>query len=160
MYVLTVVLSMVVFPIASILIEVLFFQSTTDLVLLIGKWFVLWAVGVRLFLTGLCQVITPQFTTEQILGIKSKEPFIIVQELGFANLSFGVFGIITILNGNWNIPAAIVGGLFYGLAGIRHIVTKERNHLENIAMVSNLFVFIVLLVYLIGIIVNRSITPW
>jgi hypothetical protein len=159
MYILTVVLSMVVCPIASLLVEAVIFQSPTPLVLLAGKWFVFWAVGIRLSLAGLRQAITPQFTTEQILGIKSKEPFIIVQELGFANLSLGLLGISSILSDSWTMPAAIAGGLFYGLAGIRHIATKERNRLENIAMVSDLFVFVVLLVYLTGAIANRSTTP-
>jgi hypothetical protein len=59
----------------------------------------------------------------------------------------GLLGIGTIFNSLWIMPSAIAGGLFYGLAGIRHLTKKERNLFENRAMLSDLFVFIVLLIY-------------
>jgi hypothetical protein len=86
---------------------------------------------VRLFLAGLRQSITPQFTAERIFGMKSKEPLVIVRELGFANLSIGVLGLSTIFRRSWVMPAAIAGGLFYCFAGIGHLMTKTRNRLEN-----------------------------
>jgi hypothetical protein len=120
------------------------------LLTVIGKWFVFWAVGVRLFLAGLRQSITPQFTAERIFGMKSKEPLVIVRELGFANLSIGVLGLSTIFRGSWIMPAAIAGGLFYCFAGIGHLMTKNRNRLENSAMFSDLFAFLVLLICFIA----------
>jgi hypothetical protein len=150
MYILTIILLMFVFPILSVLTELFIFHSAARIILLIGKWFVFWAVGVRLFTAGLRQTLRPQFTAEKILGIRGSDQLIIVQELGFANLSMGILGISTILNGNWILPAAIVGCLFIGLAGIRHVFSKERNPLENSAMLSNLIIFVVLLIYVIG----------
>lgn len=147
MYTLMIVLLMFVFPIASILAEVFLFRSASAIMPLIGKWFVFWPVGVRLFTAGLSQVLRPQFTTEKILRIKDSNQFIIVQELGFANLSMGILGISTTWNGNWTLPAAIVGCLFIGLAGIRHIFSKGKSFLETGAMLSNLIVFVILLVY-------------
>jgi len=149
MYILMILLTMFVLPIASILAEAFLFKSNAGIMFLIGKWFVFWAVGIRLFLAGFRQATDPQFTAEKILGIKGSEPFILVQELGFANLSMGVLGISTIFNGAWTMAAALAGCIFIGLAGIRHIFSKERNRLENSAMVSNLMVSAVLLVYLI-----------
>jgi hypothetical protein len=128
MYILMIILLMFVFPIVSILAEKFFFKSNLGINYLIGKWFVFWAVGVRLFLAGLRQSVQPQFTAEKILGIKASDQRITVQELGFANLSMGTLGIISILNGNWIVPSAIVGCLFIGLAGIRHIFKKERKN--------------------------------
>lgn len=119
-----------------------------------GKWFVFWAVGVRLFSAGLRQAISPQFTAEQIFGIKSKEPLIVVQELGFANVSLGLLGLCAIFRPAWVLPTALAGGLFYGLAALRHIVAQERNQLENFALLSDLFAFIVLLIYFIGAIIH------
>jgi hypothetical protein len=148
MYILTIVLLMFVFPILSILTELFIFHSSAGIILLIGKWFVFWAIGIRLFTAGLRQAIRPQFTAEEIFGIRESQQFIIVQELGFANISMGALGISTILNCNWVLPAAIVGCLFIGLAGVRHVFNKERNLLENGAMVSNLIIFVVLLIYL------------
>ena len=149
MYILMILLTMFVLPLASILVETFFFKGSPGIMPLIGKWFVFWAVGIRLFLAGFRQATNPQFTAEKILGIKGSEPFILVQELGFANLSMGILGIGTLFNGAWTVPAALVGCIFIGFAGIRHILSKERNFLENSAMVSNLIVSAVLLVYLI-----------
>jgi len=140
---------MFVLPVASVLIEATFFKSSFAFMFLIGKWFVFWAIGARLFLAGLRQAITPQFTAEQILGLKTKEPLIVIQELGFANLSIGLLGLTSILIPAWVFPAALTGGLFYGLAGFRHIASKERNRLETIALVSDLFIFVVMFGYLL-----------
>jgi hypothetical protein len=140
---------MFIFPILSIFTELFLFHSSMSTILLIGKWFVFWAVGIRLFTAGLRQVIRPQFTAEEILRIKGSQQFIVVQELGFANMAMGTLGICTILNSNWVLPAAIVGCLFLGLAGARHVLTKERNLQENSAMLSNLIIFVVLLIYIV-----------
>lgn len=149
MYYLTVALLMFVFPIASILIEILGFKAPAALVLVLGKWFTFWAVGARLFLAGLRQTIQPRFTAETILGIKGDAPLHVVQELGFANISIGVIGLVSIFSGAWVMPAAIAGCLFYGFAGARHVVQRNRNALENTAMVSDLFIFVVLAAYVI-----------
>jgi hypothetical protein len=148
-YILMIVLLMFVFPILSIFTELTVFHSSAGTIFLIGKWFVFWAVGVRLFTAGLRQALNPRFTAEKILGIPGDEPLILVQELGFANLCMGILGLSVILNNAWILPAAIVGGLFIGLAGFRHILSKERNGLENGAMVSNLVIFTILAVYVI-----------
>ncbi len=159
MYILMVVLLMFIFPILSILIEVFFFENSAGIMHLIGKWFVFWAVGMRLFLAGLHQSVQPRFTAEKILGIKGSDQLIIVQELGFANLSMGVLGIVSIFNDGWIMPSAIAGCLFIGLAGIRHMFSRERNLLENTAMLSNLIIFLILLVYLIDAFVHWHAAP-
>ena len=56
---LAVVLLMGVLPIASVLAEIAFSHSETRLPIFIGKWFVFWAVGVRLLLAGLRQIVNP-----------------------------------------------------------------------------------------------------
>jgi hypothetical protein len=149
MYFLIVILLMLVLPAGSILLDRLVFKSSTTMLFLIGKWFVFWSVGARLFLAGLRQAIRPRFTSKTIFVITSKEPLHIVQELGFANISMGALGIVSILSTRWIMPAAIAGCLFYGLAGVRHIVQSHRNKFQNAAMVSDLFVFAVLLVSVI-----------
>jgi hypothetical protein len=150
MYILTVVLLMVVLPIASIFMEIFLFKSTSGVIALIGRWFVFWAMGVRLFSAGLRQIVNPRFTAEGILGIKAEDALHVVQELGYANLCMGVLGIITLLNNSWVMPAAISGCLFYAFAGIRHLMKKEKNFLEKVATASDLFIGLVLLVFIIG----------
>jgi hypothetical protein len=147
MYIASVSLLTFILPAASVIAQLFVFKNTTSVLPLVGAWFVFWAVGVRLSIAGLRQVVDPKFTAEEIFNINSAEPLILVRELGFANISTGVLGISTIFNGGWVMPAAIVGGLFYGLAGLGHAFRKERNLFENVAMYSNFFVFFLLFVY-------------
>jgi hypothetical protein len=158
-YFLIIILLMFVIPIASVLVEAWFFGSATAIIFLIGKWFVFWAVGIRLFTAGFRQSVDPKFTAERIFDIKRNEPLAIVQELGFANLSISVLGISSILNSAWVVPSAIVGGLFYGLAAVRHLARRNKNLHETSAMISDLFVSMVLIIYLIGVIIHASTAP-
>ena len=148
MYLAVVVLLMGVFPIASILIEFFALHSDAGLMILIGKWFVFWAVGMRLLLAGARQIANPAFTAEAIFGIKDKAAEVVVRELGFANFAIGVVSGLSLLNREWVVPTAIVGCLFYGLAGGLHLRSGDRNSNENIAMISDLFIFVVLALYL------------
>jgi hypothetical protein len=153
-----VLLLMVLFPIVSILLDFFLLKSSTDMFLLIGKWFVFWAVGIRQLFAGLRQSIQPQFTLEKIFGIKNHESLIIVQELGFANVSMGLLGILSIINNEWILPSAIISGLYFGTAGIRHIIRNDKNSIEIIAMLSDLFLFTILLIFAINrIISNQSV---
>lgn len=100
---------------------------------LIGKWFVFWAVGWRLFLAGMRQIVQPGYTARVILGLKHDESQILVRELGFANVAFGAIGILSLFVPSWRLAAALAGGIFYGLAGINHVRQSHRNKLENVA---------------------------
>ena len=132
MYLAVVVLLMGVLPLGSILVEALVSHGDAGIVFLIGKWFVFWSVGVRLLLAGVRQIVNPAFTAETIFGLKDTGALTIVRELGFANLSIGLFGALSLLNRGWIVPAALVGGLFYGLAGLEHLRKGDRNTTENI----------------------------
>jgi hypothetical protein len=150
MYLAVVILLMGAAPVASILIDALSIHGAADPFFLIGKWFAFWAVGVRLILAGARQVLNPNFTAETIFGVKEKAALTIVQELGFGNLSIGALGALSILRNDWIAPAALAGGLFYGLAGVKHLVRRERNSTETIAMASDLFAAVVLAAYLLA----------
>src|SRR6478609_6215113 len=99
MYWLMIVGLMGVLPIGSVLLEWLFLDGgggpagPAGLVALIGKWFVFWAIGVRLFLAGLRQIADPAFTAKTIFRIEDPKALIVVQELGFANMALGLLGI-------------------------------------------------------------------
>jgi hypothetical protein len=144
MYLAMIILLMGVFPALSVLIECCILHSGADLLFLIGKWFAFWGVGMRLMLAGLRQIANPTFTADVIFGVKEKAALTLVQELGFANLSIGLLGVLALVRSEWIVPAAITGGLFYGLAGMKHLTKGDRNRTENIAMVSDLWIFIVL----------------
>jgi hypothetical protein len=147
-YIVIVGLTMFILPAGSILIEWSLDQSS--LLWLIGKWFVFWAVGVRLLLAGVRQYFQPAFTAKDILGIESPDVFVLVRELGGANLAAGVVGLASIILPTFVLPSAISSSIFYLVAGIEHLKEKQRGTNETIAMVSDLFVALVLIGYAVG----------
>jgi hypothetical protein len=151
MYLAVIVLLMGVLPVASILIEHFGSAASADWWGLVGKWFVFWAVGVRLAVAGLRQVAQPAFTAEKIFEIRDKAAHIVVQELGFANLAMGLLAILTLAAPQWTAAAALAGAIFFGLAGARHVLKGVRNRNETIAAVSDIFIFVVLAAYLTAI---------
>jgi hypothetical protein len=148
-YLLAVISLLLILPVASVITESAFSGHTVSVLALAGKWFVFWAAGVRLFIAGVRQVVQPRFTAEEIFGLPDRGSFAIVRELGFANLSIGFLGICSIFRSGWLIPAAIVGGLYYGLAGAGHIFHPAKNAKEHTAMISDWFVFLMLLIFVL-----------
>jgi hypothetical protein len=104
---------------------------------------------VRLFIAGARQVAQPRFTAQDIFRIHDPASFPIVREVGFANLSFGVLGLCSLFRPGWVIPAAIAGGLYYGLAALGHVPSKNKNAKEYTAMLTDAFVFLVLAVFVV-----------
>ena len=145
MYNAMIILLMGVLPIGSIVIERII--DNADLVILVGKWFVFWACGIRLLLAGIRQIINPEFTARTIFEIADKGAAKVVIELGFANVAMGLVSVASILRPDWVLPAAIITGLYYGLAGIKHIFNAGRNRIETWATVSDLGIFAVLAIY-------------
>ena len=145
MYYLMIVLLMGVLPIASVLIEQA--AGHGDWIALVGRWFVFWAGGIRLLLAGIRQIANPAFTAKTIFEIEDRDASKIVVELGFANLAMGLVSVASIVRPDWVLPAAVVTGLYYGLAGFRHIANTGRNRIETWATLSDLWIFVVLAGY-------------
>jgi hypothetical protein len=137
MYVVIVVSFAIVLPVVSVLTD--HFSTGTAIPLLLAKWLVFWAVGGRLFSAGIRQVSNPRYTAEVILGLKTKEPWIVVRELGFANIAIGTIGLASLAFNAWRAPAAVAGCLYYGCAGVQHVFSKHRTRLETVAMISDLY---------------------
>lgn len=148
MYFLVIALFMLILPVASIAAEYSWLHSSTDLVALTGKWFAFWGVGMRLGLAGFRQAFNPAFTARDVFEIEDERVHPIVRELGFANLALALLGVCALLPG-WAAPAALAGGLFFALAGWKHVMAAERNTVRNVAMVSDLFMALVLASYLL-----------
>jgi hypothetical protein len=141
---------MAVLPIGSIGAEHFYFHSSAPLPLplLVGKWFVFWAAGVRLFLAGLRQFFQPRFTAQHIFQIKGDDALPVVRELGVANFATGVAGIASLAKPGFVLPVAIITAIFYGVAGVRHVAEKGKTVNEKIAMISDLLVFLVFATYI------------
>ena len=147
MYIALVLLQTLILPVISGIIELI--VAPSDPVVVFGRWFLFWGVGTRLLVAGFSQVVRPQFTVQNILGSPNDGAAQIAQELGFANLSFGVLGIVGFFVAGWDVPAAIAGGLFLGLAGFRHLPKKHPNLKESVATWSDLLIFAVMAVLVV-----------
>ncbi len=150
MYFVVVVLFLLVCPAVSVAVEAMRSHQPLVNTALIGRWWVFWVVGIRLFVAGVRQTIQPRFTAEEIFKIREANALPLVREIGFGNLSMGVLGICSLFEKGWVVPAAIVGGLYYGFAAVGHVVKAGRNAKEQMAMVSDVFAAVVLLGFVIG----------
>lgn len=119
-----------------------------------GRWFLFWGVGSRLVLAGVVQIVKPEFTTESILGGSPQAGANqVAQELGFADLAMGIGGCVgTFLGGG--LAAAITGGLYMGIAGMRHVVKRDANVREQVATWTDLLVFATMIAYAAAVIVR------
>jgi hypothetical protein len=140
-YLAVVLLTMLVLPLGSMAAEHTL-NGAAPLMALAGKWFVFWSVGVRLGLAGLRQFFQPRFTTRTIFGIEGDEALPLARELGVANLATGLVGLLSLARPGFVLPVAISAGLFYGAAGVQHLIERPRTLNEAIAMVSDLWIFV------------------
>lgn len=67
MYFIAVFLLLFLLPVLSVIAEGLHIGAGADIMWLIGKWFVFWGRGVRLFAAGIKQTLQPEFTAKSIL---------------------------------------------------------------------------------------------
>jgi hypothetical protein len=148
MYVATVLALLFVIPLASMSLESLVTHGPLSS-LLFEKWYVFWAVGVRLLLAGLRQILQPAYTATVILGLKDPSSNLVVRELGIANTALGVLAVASLIAPPWRQPAVLAGVVFYGLAGINHACHSGRTRLQNLAMVTDILASIVLAALLV-----------
>jgi len=105
------------------------------------RWFVFFAVGCRLFSAGVTQAVRPDFTAGTFFGISDLRAYDLVRELGFANICFGMLGILSLPFRSLRFAAALSGGLYFLLAGIMHACQKGKNPDEWFATVTDLYAF-------------------
>lgn len=114
---------------------------------LVGKWFIFWAAGIRLFTAGIKQASNPEFTATEIFKLKGRESLVIIRELGFANISLGTMGMLSLINEHWRLLGAIASSIFFGLAALQHFSREPTSINEWIALVYDSVVFIVLALF-------------
>jgi Na+/phosphate symporter len=61
-----------------------------------------------------------------------------------------LLGAASLFQPNWVVPAALVGCIFFGLAGLKHLTQPSRNRSETIAMLSDIGISAVLAIYLVA----------
>jgi len=149
MYLAIVILSMFVLPVASMGIEHFHSHGAVSWMTLAGKWFVFWGAGVRLGGAGLRQYFQPQFNAQEIFRMKTDEALPIIREHGIGNFAVGVAGVVSLWVPSFILPVALIAAIFYGVVGVFHATQKARSMNENIAMVSDFWLAVVLVAFLI-----------
>ena len=146
MQIIGIILFMLVLPIISIAQDT---ATGTGLVAAIGTWFVFWGVGWRLVAAGASQLVRPAYTASDIFEIKDPSATKLVLEIGFGNLALGVPAIASLWFPQWVPALALAGAIFFSLAGIQHVRNKASTRAEIAAMISDLGLAAVLIVYLL-----------
>lgn len=145
----SIILFFLILPCVAILLEVFAVSTPLPFRVIAFKWFVFSGIGLRLGSAGLKQIIQPEFTAKEIFSSESDVAIPIVRELGYANICFSVIALISLIVPTFRIPAAINGGLYFGLAGLLHVFKPKESGKEIFAMASDLFIFLVLLTLLV-----------
>jgi len=102
-----------------------------------GRYFVLFAIGLRLLVTGSMQLFNPGYTLEMLGAPHSAA--LPVMELGAANL---VFAFLALLYFRRNSFAGFAGGYYMGATGILHLLRAGSlaSFREALALVSDLWI--------------------
>ena len=135
---------MLVIPAISVLGEAMT-GGNSDLVWLVAKWFVFWGIGLRLLTAGIRQVMQPGFTARTLFRIEDPEADRLVSEIGFSNLAIGAVATASLLFPAFVVPLGLTGGLFLGIAGIKHITNANRTIIESTAMVTDLIIAVIVI---------------
>jgi hypothetical protein len=142
-----------ILPLASIFIDHVMNQVAIDPAL-VGKWVLFFSVGVRVFIAGLVQVVSPGFTATKIFRFRHKESYPVIRELGFGNISLGVIGMLSLAKVEWRGITSIAAGIFFGLAGVQHLLRKPDSFNEIVAMITDQLVFVIMLLYVFFVFIN------
>lgn len=138
-YTLTIITIALVFPLALTITEILLTLHPAYLII-IEKWFIFSAIGLRLSLAGISQLLRPEYTLKNIFNIDHPKSVVLVRELGIHNLLLGIPGLLIPLFPSLTIIVACLGGAFFLFAGILHIIKKPATQHEYIAMISDIFI--------------------
>ena len=133
---------MLVLPALSVIIEYTL-TSAPDLTWLVAKWYVFWGVGIRLLTAGTKQVVRPGFTARTIFKMDTPSAEKLVSEIGFGNLAIGMVSTMSLAFPTFVPPMALTGGIFLGMAGIKHVGNANRTSQETTALVSDLIIGVV-----------------
>jgi hypothetical protein len=142
----------IVLPIVSGIIELAVVGG--DPMLVFGKWWAFWGVGTRLLVAGIVQV-SGKGPTTAILGAvaPSVQERQLTRELGFANVTIGLAGLLALVPG-WALPAGFAGGIFLLVAGLMHVSKRNKNPQETLATWTDLIVGAAIVVLAVDVLVR------
>lgn len=154
-YLIYIVVTMLVAPLLSVIFEFYYRSPQQRFLDLSWKWFLFWAIGIRLITAGANQIANPAFTAS-IMQL-SDSAHVVIRELGFANLLMGGLAVLSLFFPSLR-PAATLGGLYLGLAGLLHVIRgiEHVNFKEATALISDLWGFLIVVGYLLDSLLIRN----
>lgn len=102
---------------------------------LVGRWFVFWAAGLRLFLDGAGQLFR-----RRAAGFRP--------EAAVAALAIGATGLMAVHRTHWTPAAAMAGGIFLGGLALVRLAQGGRSRAATAGAAGDLFAAAMLGVYL------------
>jgi hypothetical protein len=96
------------------------------------------------------QAVQPAVAAGRIFGLSGSGAWVVVRELGFANLALGLIDLASGFHAPWRAPAAPAGCVVHGLAGINPLLRTRPNRLEDIPRATDFAAFGVLAAFKAG----------
>lgn len=146
-YLLAIIILTIILPLILSSVQWLW-DSPVPYVSLLAQWFLFSAVGLRLFIAGIIQLFRPEFTLHHIFKITDDKSTQLVQEIGLHNLILGIAALLIPL---YFYPhqfiIASMAGTYFGAAGLLHMTRKHASMNHKIAMISDLFIALMMIVF-------------
>ena len=90
---------------------------------LLGRWFILWVVGIRLLVVGFAKVIHSGRKGNAVL-LNSDDGIGLSKITGLAKMALAGLGFLCVAYDQWSLLPTITVGIYLGLAGFQHDFKK------------------------------------
>jgi len=137
---------MVFLPLISILIDIKKKGFSFDILI---KWILFWTIGFRSVTAGIVQIAFPSYTAKLIFELSGDDFYIVIRELGMANLSIGLVAMLSLKKQEWVNPISLIYITFFSLLSINHIYNFQAGMNELISLIFDVGVVVLLTFFLI-----------
>lgn len=130
---------MVALPVLSVLVQ----HHLTKVAItpaLLGKWFIVWVLGIRLMVVGFVQVVHRGRSAVQ----HSDDGIDLGKITGLAKMVLAGLGFLCVAYHQWSLLPTITVGIYLGLAGFQHDFKKPTTTEGWISMIYDMVVFTVI----------------
>lgn len=135
----------VILPLICILIEIAIFKRQNKTIIfknIFLKWLCFWVIGFSAISVGVMQAFNPSYTAD-LLHVNMSD-FIIVQELGYAQLGIGIVALLSLKWVQFKKPAVIAYGTFiFGCTVIHFLRFSAIDLGEIISTLNDIWILIV-----------------
>lgn len=135
----------IILPLICILIEIAVFKRQSKAIIFKNtflKWLCFWVVGFNAISVGVMQAFNPVYTANLLCVTMSD--FIVVEELGLAQLGIGIVALLSLKWVKFRKPAVMAYGIFiFGCTVIHFLRFPVINMGEIISTLNDIWILIV-----------------